>query len=866
MTEAKSERIFFQDLQINWKNATTEYLFTQFRSFDDLRESDYLYKNQLKDALEWVNSVTDNDEKSTKNNINNIFSIIGDRGTGKSSFEETLGDALTTNKYLPFKNNDEGIFVLPKIDPTIFDGKLDIIELFVAMLNSVIDNIRDNHRLDDGYFRDKTGFTSIVNELITLLKNRRIEKSAFSEKNSGMEVLIHIQKQQNFHKKIKALIEFFLKVINYDKHKYSYIALQIDDLDLVPNTVTSQMLHDIVDFLKNQPKLIIFIAYREEQLINSVMDALVVDNTNLLQHKEINLSELREQSANFVEKSLPRPQRVYLEIDSATKVKDILSPFITANAPNFFSQYGDDVSLQEFIQSQVMEQIRLQVEPIDKFEYTRFVYPRSIRGVLQYLEVLHKMNNYQEIVEMNNREQKKPVEIINQLTTLKDNILSYRNYITSKFSEDLSKESFGILNEWLKRDAFSRNIFICTKLLSKVQELRKDRELSESEEIIMNKQSYNSSLGDVFTALETYKTAFRNSEDCLQLIYSIKIMYSVESLIAFIEASINYYSLNEADAPDDIEKRIGLDKYIALVKGKIMPDAYYYNDYIISGEKVLIYSQEQEDFIKKIVYSDIAATGEINIKGKLALPYTVKWGQMKYREFFKKEDFVEGVKYHVDPYSQLTDSEYLMKVISKFNTTNPNMYLFYSIFDLDFFVRKNYTRQTFGDEFDAWEYAYGRVNDAMTGGVTTAEEVEMRKKMVVPLFGVSELKNSTISKKFNPLFSENEISEYFDSREGSNQPLSKDELISLYKTASDSKTANNVKVFFKGFKQTYGSSWPTTLSPTEIERSEHLSERGNRRQLLDKDMQILEKLKDFILEDTDKIPSSETPKTESQDN
>ena len=207
-----------------------------------------------------------------------------------------------------------------------------------------------------------------------------------------------------------------------------------------------------------------------------------------------------------------------------------------------------------------------------------------------------------------------------------------------------------------------------------------------------------------------------------------------------------------------------------------------------------------------------------------------------------------------------------MKVISKFNTTNPNMYLFYSIFDLDFFVRKNYTRQTFGDEFDAWEYAYGRVNDAMTGDVTTAEEVEMRKKMVVPLFGVTELKNSTISKKFNPLFSENEISEYFDSREGSNQSLSKDELISLYKTASDSKTANNVKVFFKGFKQTYGSSWPTTLSPTEIERSEHLSERGNRRQLLDKDMQILEKLKEFMLEDISSNPNPETPEPESQDN
>ena len=91
-------------------------------------------------------------------------------------------------------------------------------------------------------------------------------------------------------------------------------------------------------------------------------------------------------------------------------------------------------------------------------------------------------------------------------------------------------------------------------------------------------------------------------------------------------------------------------------------------------------------------------------------------------------------------------------------------------------------------------------------------------------------------------------------------------MISLYKTASDSKTANNVKVFFKGFKQTYGSSWPTTLSPTEIERSEHLSERGNRRQLLDKDMQILEKLKEFILEDLINNQDYETPESESQDN
>lgn len=869
MPETKSERIFFQDLQVNWNNATTEYLFTQFTSFDDLKESDYLYKNQLKDALEWVKSVTGKDEKSTKNNINNIFSIIGDRGTGKSSFEETLGEALTMNKHLASESNNEGIYVLPKIDPAIFDGKLDIIELFVAMLKSKTDLKVPGGCLDNNRFQELTRFNSIVNEIVNVLKNRRIEKSAFSEKNSGMEVLTNIQDQQNFRYKITELIQLFLKIMSCNGINYSYILLQIDDLDLVPNIVTSQMLHDIVDFLKNQPKLIIFIAYREEQLVNSLMDALIVDNDHLLQHKEINLSELREQSANFVEKSLPRPQRVHLEIDSATKVKDILTPFITENAPKFFDQYGDEITLQKFVQLQVMEQARLQVEPIDKFEYTRFLYPSSIRGALQYLEVLHNMNNYQGIVELNIIKQEDSEKIIKQktiniMTGLKDNILSYKNYITSKFNEDLSKESFVILKEWLERDAFSRNIFICTKLLSKVQGLRKDRELSPPEEIIMNKQSYNVSLGDVFSALETYKSAFRNYEDCLQLIYGIKIMYSVESLIAFIEASMNYYSISEADSLADIENRIGLDKYRALVKGKIMPDDYYYNDFIKDGKKTLIYSKKLDEFIRKTVYSDIAAKGEIEAKGKAALPYTVKWSQMQYREFFKKLDFTEGRNYYVDPYAQLTDLDYLMKVIKELSDANSNMYVFYSMFDLDFFVRKNYTRQSFKNEREAWEYAYDRVNDSITGKVSTTEEIEMRNKMVVPLLGVFEENNTRISTEFIPLFLENEISKYLEAREVINKRLAGDKLIKLYNEAIDSKTAKNVKDFFKEFKKTHGLPWPTTLSLDEVTRAEILSKEGSTSRLGDRDLGIMKKLEEFRIEDLSKNP--ETPEPESQDN
>ena len=74
-----------------------------------------------------------------------------------------------------------------------------------------------------------------------------------------------------------------------------------------------------------------------------------------------------------------------------------------------------------------------------------------------------------------------------------------------------------------------------------------------------------------------------------------------------------------------------------------------------------------------------------------------------------------------------------------------------------------------------------------------------------------------------------------------------------------------VKEFFKEYKNTYGS-WPTSLNSEEIERAEQLAVPSNKSQIGNKDRQILGKLKDFILEDTDKIPNSETPETESQEN
>ena len=77
---------------------------------------------------------------------------------------------------------------------------------------------------------------------------------------------------------------------------------------------------------------------------------------------------------------------------------------------------------------------------------------------------------------------------------------------------------------------------------------------------------------------------------------------------------------------------------------------------------------------------------------------------MQYREFFKKQRFYIGNKTIMLIHTaQLTDLDYLMKVIKKLSDANSKMYVFYSMFDLDFFVRKNYSKQTPGNEISSVE-------------------------------------------------------------------------------------------------------------------------------------------------------------------
>lgn len=575
----------FQNIKIDWSKTKTEYKFTEYKDIDDEKLSHYLYHLPLKQTLEWVHKVLEKEQETNK-----IFSIIGDRGTGKSSFLQTISDAIKKKKYQ--SANKTELFILDQIDPTLFDSSLTLVELFVSILNQEIDKSVGRNNVNDTSFDKRTRFGKTSREVIEVLKNYKIDDSKFAEKNSGIEVLDDIEDRQNFNGKIAKLIDLFLQIMNnetYGDQLYSHIVIQIDDLDLVSNTKVFKMLNEMTQFLANQKQLIIFLAYREEQLINSLIDSLIKENKTLLQRNYITDEEIKEQAGKFIEKSFPRSHRVYLLINNRSSMKQILEPFIEEQQEGQLDALlNKDDQLDGFIKTHIQLNTRLMMEPIDQFELTNFVYPKSLRSTLQYLELIYNLTDYEDVLSNFLRSEKSVMsseQLVHASKVLRKNVKQFKYFLLSLFIEQLTNAEYEILNEWLNRSYNSRNSYICTKLGSILLE-NIDSVWTEFDpktiRTIIDKQVYNVSLGDVFTIFEYYKRLKKSSEKSIHFIYAMKLLYSIELLLTFSKATINYYNMKEDDRQkvtnlEILYKEIGLSNYNDLAQGKIMPDGMFYN-------------------------------------------------------------------------------------------------------------------------------------------------------------------------------------------------------------------------------------------------------------------------------------------------
>lgn len=781
-----SENIYFQDLEIDWRKAKQEH---SLKKGDQAELETFLYEKQLRQLVsaikETINS-PENDDQSNK-----IFSVVGERGTGKSSFLKSFSKVMKADK----KSNPEASFIdvpnmyiLPKIDPILFDQSITIIEMLASMLDGEVKE-KEKKLHEDGFGKDHlqifVNFKKCLREVISILKNICKGESYFADKDSGIEVLKEIKNRQNFEKKIGEMFEKFLAIMQMDGDNYAGLLIRIDDLDLVTNKRIYHALNDLFKFVGNQKNVIVVMAYREEQLNNSVIDNLLADNQELLDQSFINQIELKRQAAKFLEKGLPKSNRLYLSIDEDTDIDSILRPYIKSKDIKKFDELKGNQTIIDFIQDQVMKTTRIMIDPIDSLENTSMTYPRSIRSTLQYLEKLHQLEKLNRKVDNESALDDKG----KYFETIIGNLNNYREFLFSTFRENLINQDFYILDEWLNRNIESRNGYFVVALGEKIEEKIKKEKIIEKKYIspfaddeepltrinqICGKQTYNISLGDVYELMEYYKDYFKGSEANLYFIYAAKILYSIENLRLFLKSLVETSQENNKLVLNSTEENLFelnfeiwnriFEDYLLLVHGKIMMDEFYYDEGIASNSRdrdnyhFVLHDKTdklEKEILSKIVVSNTPARGDVYRGMNVRATHNTRNHGFQYRYQFRKYDndeteeiaklgnpygsFKNTRNYGIDPYSFLTDMNYLSEVVvSIMNSNDQQKYFFYSMFDLDFFNRKNYRRSSTKGLQESMEYVLKRVNSAIFGKLGTSEEKDMYKKMAKPIIAFNK--------------------------------------------------------------------------------------------------------------------------------
>lgn len=146
------------------------------------------------------------------------------------------------------------------------------------------------------------------------------------------------------------------------------------------------------------------------------------------------------------------------------------------------------------------------------------------------------------------------------------------------------------------------------------------------------------------------------------------------------------------------------------------------------------------------------------------------------------------------------------------------------MFDLDLFIRKNYSRQSPPSDSEDISYTLERINTIFSNKLTIPEEKEMRNKFSVPLFVKTE---AMAKSKFLPLFDDNELIiisnfKFAGGNKDANVNINKpkqlniaDDILAplekLLEMSVEPLTASETKEFYRSYKE-YSDKWPDSLN------------------------------------------------------
>ncbi|MCQ2336354.1 MAG: hypothetical protein MJ010_04130 [Paludibacteraceae bacterium] len=454
--------------------------------------------------------------------LNNIFAFIGERGTGKTSFMDSI--AYMLNPYMHDNgkmDKKESFLIIKAIDPTTFDDKTNMLQVVVGVM---FEAFKEKVKHPEPIYSDKgeNEFNNNKQELLTAFQRVKdcikiiVRPDTLNTDDDNIAQLAEMASVSKLGELVKDLITSYLKFF-----KRTTLVLQIDDIDLQTRYAYKMVEHLRKYFMHDN--VLVLMAVKLEQLSK----VIELENTKtfkeLIDTKQITPSTISEMAERYLLKLIPVNHRIFMP--TADVYAESALEYYESRETN--KPEKNWTSVKYAITSLIYDRCRF------LFYHSKGVVspivPRNLRELRHLFAMLYKMQPYN----------KKSPDLNNKVL-----FLNYFNF--TWVNSNIASEDYSIVNDIRNiKDAATINKVVlqllCRKyenILPKNEDIQgktdaKSRRAKDSiEEVILRiidvtNASYNISIADVYVVLNYVKQRISSLSDRM-LIFYIESFYSIK--------------------------------------------------------------------------------------------------------------------------------------------------------------------------------------------------------------------------------------------------------------------------------------------------------------------------------------------------
>lgn len=486
-----------------------EESFPTVLSSNDLEISPFV--TSIKNACAFIDDLVKsnsslNDNNWQYNTRNNIVAFLGERGSGKTSCMRTsIKDA---------KDIHTDWLFIDEIDPSFFDEKHNILEIFIGSLYRLFEEFKNKWK---SLPREKQNSLRNIQDSFRKVKAalRYVEEKADNKDEYEIDELKHLDEGGNLRSILKGLISLLL---SFDDNK-KCLVISIDDLDL--NISQSYKMLEYIRKYLILPNVVILIAAKYQQLFDSICLDLTKHYKGIeyrVTHKDI-----AEMAERYLNKILPLDQR----FDMPTVESYLDAKLELYDGSNNRINDNENITVAQKVPALIFEKTRYLF--YNSSGMPSLVIPRNLRNLRMLVKLLVAMKDFDDN------------HLVNQT--------SFKNYFFEEWLGIIEPEYRSFAKVLLDEENLAKiNRFVISNLYTfflkdvipfdalseeikdskskRIDSYTRERELLYH--IINPSNSYwNVSIGDVVVILNTVKK-IHDSSQIAALLFFIETFYSIK--------------------------------------------------------------------------------------------------------------------------------------------------------------------------------------------------------------------------------------------------------------------------------------------------------------------------------------------------